>query len=279
MPSGPNVIRPSATPKPETAATVPISNPKIPHLNKALPHPTNTLHPPPIPALLHRHETHPPPPPAPPPPHPPTHHPPPAPPSAPPPPSRTPAPPGRHSCASSTAAPSPPPKNPPLHLFGLPPPPAPSPSPRASANSPRVRLVGARRVPAAVGGGLPVLLRGGADAGDGADRAVGGDGGGGGEGGGGRVVPGAEGPGGESDGRGYAHRVEEAEIRNLGEEASIWTQLALAYAIHKSFIFIRVPLTAAVTPKVVRVLRGLGWDIGKRKGKVGAGAAKGGEGG
>jgi hypothetical protein len=47
----------------------------------------------------------------------------------------------------------------------------------------------------------------------------------------------------------------------------IWTQLALAYAIHKSFIFVRVPLTAAVTPKVVKVLRGWGWDIGKRKGK------------
>ena len=52
-------------------------------------------------------------------------------------------------------------------------------------------------------------------------------------------------------------------MRNLG----IWTQLALAYAIHKSFIFIRVPLTAAVTPKVVKVLRGWGWDIGKRRPK------------
>ncbi|KAJ5179665.1 hypothetical protein N7492_002875 [Penicillium capsulatum] len=57
-----------------------------------------------------------------------------------------------------------------------------------------------------------------------------------------------------------------AEERNQ-EEASIWTQLALAYAIHKSFIFIRVPLTAAVTPKVVKVLRRWGWDIGKRKPK------------
>lgn len=47
----------------------------------------------------------------------------------------------------------------------------------------------------------------------------------------------------------------------------IWTQLALAYAIHKSFIFIRVPLTAAVTPKVVKTLRRWGWDIGKRKPK------------
>jgi len=27
---------------------------------------------------------------------------------------------------------------------------------------------------------------------------------------------------------------------------------------------VRVPLTAAVTPKVVRVLRGWGWDIGKK---------------
>jgi len=42
------------------------------------------------------------------------------------------------------------------------------------------------------------------------------------------------------------------------------TQLALAYAIHKSFIFIRVPLAAAITPKVVKVLRGWGWDIGRR---------------
>lgn len=45
------------------------------------------------------------------------------------------------------------------------------------------------------------------------------------------------------------------------------TQLALAYAIHKSFIFIRVPLTAAVTPKVVKVLRSWGWQIGKRTAK------------
>lgn len=47
----------------------------------------------------------------------------------------------------------------------------------------------------------------------------------------------------------------------------IWTQLALAYAVHKSLIFIRVPLTAAVTPKIVKVLRRWGWDIGKRKPK------------
>ncbi|PLB54323.1 hypothetical protein P170DRAFT_431954 [Aspergillus steynii IBT 23096] len=57
---------------------------------------------------------------------------------------------------------------------------------------------------------------------------------------------------------------EEAPSKPDGE-ASLWTQLALAYAIHKSFIFIRVPLTAAITPKVVKVLRQWGWDIVKGK--------------
>ena len=45
----------------------------------------------------------------------------------------------------------------------------------------------------------------------------------------------------------------------------IWTQVALAYAIHKSLIFIRVPLTAAITPKVVKVLRTWGVDIARRR--------------
>lgn len=41
------------------------------------------------------------------------------------------------------------------------------------------------------------------------------------------------------------------------------TQFALAYAIHKSFIVFRIPLTAAVTPKIVKTLRSWGWNIGK----------------
>ncbi|OQE18438.1 hypothetical protein PENFLA_c021G09260 [Penicillium flavigenum] len=65
------------------------------------------------------------------------------------------------------------------------------------------------------------------------------------------------------DGQG---QLAQAEERNQ-DEASIWTQLVFAYAIHKSFVFIRVPLTAAVTPKVVKTLRRWGWDIGKRKPK------------
>ncbi|KAL8841069.1 MAG: hypothetical protein Q9170_001094 [Blastenia crenularia] len=77
---------------------------------------------------------------------------------------------------------------------------------------------------------------------------------------------GVEGTGGPEIG--YDHGLKEAEEQNRSDKASIWTQLALAYAIHKSFIFIRVPLTAAVTPKVVKVLRGWGWDIGKRRPKA-----------
>lgn len=52
-------------------------------------------------------------------------------------------------------------------------------------------------------------------------------------------------------------------LTNLSS-SGLATQLALAYAIHKSFIFVRVPLTAAVTPKVVKVLRNWGWKIGKK---------------
>ncbi len=59
------------------------------------------------------------------------------------------------------------------------------------------------------------------------------------------------------------HGYREAKQAADRSNASLWTQLVLAYAIHKSFIFIRVPLTAAVTPKVVKTLRGWGWNIGK----------------
>ncbi|CZT24695.1 uncharacterized protein RCC_10422 [Ramularia collo-cygni] len=51
------------------------------------------------------------------------------------------------------------------------------------------------------------------------------------------------------------------------EPASIWTQLLLAYGVHKSLFFLRVPLTLAVTPKVVKTLRGWGFQIGKPKPK------------
>ncbi|RKF56271.1 putative N-terminal acetyltransferase 2 [Golovinomyces cichoracearum] len=60
-----------------------------------------------------------------------------------------------------------------------------------------------------------------------------------------------------------SNQLEEAK-ENHKKDASLATQLALAYAIHKSFIFVRVPITAAITPKIVKILRGWGWDIGKR---------------
>jgi len=75
----------------------------------------------------------------------------------------------------------------------------------------------------------------------------------------------------------FKERAEEAETQSIEgpvesaeaatkqtEKASIWTQLALAYAVHKSFIFLRIPATLALTPKVVNTLRKWGWNIGKR---------------
>ena len=52
-----------------------------------------------------------------------------------------------------------------------------------------------------------------------------------------------------------------ADVINTG----IWTQLLLAYGVHKSLIFFRIPLAAAVTPKVVKTLRGWGWNVGNRQ--------------
>ncbi|EME44590.1 hypothetical protein DOTSEDRAFT_152532 [Dothistroma septosporum NZE10] len=61
----------------------------------------------------------------------------------------------------------------------------------------------------------------------------------------------------------------EAVIEDAKKEgdASIWTQLLLAYGVHKSLIFFRIPITLAITPKVVRTLRKWGWNIGKPKPK------------
>jgi len=61
--------------------------------------------------------------------------------------------------------------------------------------------------------------------------------------------------------------IDEADKASQKSDATLWTQLVLAYAVHKSFIFIRVPLTVSLTPKVVKTLRGWGWDIGKRRPK------------
>lgn len=53
-----------------------------------------------------------------------------------------------------------------------------------------------------------------------------------------------------------------------------WAEFAIAYTLHKSFIFLRVPLTAAVTPPVVKVLRGWGFRLGTDKLATSANLAK-----
>lgn len=57
---------------------------------------------------------------------------------------------------------------------------------------------------------------------------------------------------------------ETEKAKGTGDNASLGTQLVLAYAVHKSLIIFRVPLTAAVLPKIVKTLRGWGYNIGKK---------------
>lgn len=57
------------------------------------------------------------------------------------------------------------------------------------------------------------------------------------------------------------------EISSKSKESGIlahfsWTELALAYGIHKSLIFIRLPICAAITPAIVRQLRRWGIGVG-----------------
>ncbi|KAI5960618.1 NAT2 [Candida pseudojiufengensis] len=53
-----------------------------------------------------------------------------------------------------------------------------------------------------------------------------------------------------------------------------WTEFAIAYGIHKSLIFIRLPITAAVTPGLVVILRKWGFKIGTDKLSTTASIAK-----
>ena len=47
------------------------------------------------------------------------------------------------------------------------------------------------------------------------------------------------------------------------KSSTLVTEFALAYAIHKSLIFIRLPITAAITPAVVKYLQSKGFKVGK----------------
>ncbi|EDK43002.1 DUF1279 super [Lodderomyces elongisporus] len=53
-----------------------------------------------------------------------------------------------------------------------------------------------------------------------------------------------------------------------------WTEFLIAYGLHKSLIFIRLPITAAITPSVVKLLRSWGFRIGQDKLRTSAKLAK-----
>ena len=57
--------------------------------------------------------------------------------------------------------------------------------------------------------------------------------------------------------------LETIEAGETAKSSTLVTEFALAYAIHKSLIFIRLPITAAITPIVVKRLRALGFAVGK----------------
>jgi hypothetical protein len=54
------------------------------------------------------------------------------------------------------------------------------------------------------------------------------------------------------------------EVKRQGAKpASVWTEAAIAYGIHKAiFIFVRVPITIAITPGIVKALVKRGWKVG-----------------
>ncbi|CCC69548.1 hypothetical protein NCAS_0C05580 [Naumovozyma castellii] len=47
------------------------------------------------------------------------------------------------------------------------------------------------------------------------------------------------------------------------KKSPLLTEFLIAYGIHKSLIIVRIPLTAAITPYTVRLLKGWGFNIGK----------------
>lgn len=79
------------------------------------------------------------------------------------------------------------------------------------------------------------------------------------------------------NGNGHKHKEQASKCISSGSKSNvradvqftgIWTQLLLAYGVHKSLIFFRVPLAGAVTPKVVKTLRSWGWNVGNRKART-----------
>lgn len=56
----------------------------------------------------------------------------------------------------------------------------------------------------------------------------------------------------------------------FGIDKQLLAEFGIAYALHKSLIFVRVPLTAAITPAVVKLLQKWGFNVGKKVATTGA---------
>lgn len=67
-----------------------------------------------------------------------------------------------------------------------------------------------------------------------------------------------------------APKEEEKEGWRAYISPTLLTEFGIAYALHKSLIFVRVPLTAAITPTIVKTLQRWGFKIGKKVAAVGA---------
>lgn len=61
----------------------------------------------------------------------------------------------------------------------------------------------------------------------------------------------------------------QAQAATGSGKASLWTEVVIAYGIHKAlFIFIRIPITVAITPSIVKSLHRRGWNIGPATAKA-----------
>lgn len=58
------------------------------------------------------------------------------------------------------------------------------------------------------------------------------------------------------------------------KQSTLLAEFVIAYGIHKSLIFIRLPITAAITPQTVRILQRWGFNIGPKMFKTMSNDAK-----
>ncbi|KAL1922114.1 uncharacterized protein VTP21DRAFT_10756 [Calcarisporiella thermophila] len=68
--------------------------------------------------------------------------------------------------------------------------------------------------------------------------------------------------GGDSHEEDQAVAVVEKEKAQGNGQPSVWTVFAIAYGIHKLLVPLRLGLTAAITPPLVKKLQSMGWRVG-----------------